>query len=476
MCAFILAIKAGGQDLGTNNNNVGTNQPPVPVVPTNNPAPPPLEPTVIPLLPPAMVNQLSVQNQLTNQFGPVAPPPLIGPATMGAPQPLTPIMGTSVFATPPGGAPAAANGPGIPVWGPIDVHPHLFYTVTYGNGLSAESGLGNEKNLINTVAPGFLLDFGTHWSIDYTPSLSFYSSPEFKNTVDESVTLRGAWSYENWTLSLSQGYIDTTEPLVETGAETEEVGYGTALNASYQMNERTSIDLGLNQNIRLAPGFTDVYTWGTSDWVNYRPNSVIGMGLGATLDYNKVEPGSDMPSEEIQGRIDYRPGPKLTIVASGGVQDMQFTGPSAPPLLTPIFSASLTYQIFQPTLLTLSGSRSANPSFYANQVETSTGLTGDLHQQLTEKLFIDFSGGYATTPYTSIEPETLPAGFEEPAPTTTLAQVRNDTITSFEIKLGYAVTQRLIFTVFYSVSHNASSQASFSYTSDQVGLSMNYTY
>ena len=162
-------------------------------------------------------------------------------------------MGTSALSGAPSPVGPVTVGPGIPLWGPIDVHPHLLYTFLYGNGIEAQPGQ-QSQTAINRVAPGFLLDLGKHWSIDYTPSFNFYSNPLFKDTTDEFVTLRGDWIYEDWVLGLSQSYVSSTQPLIETGAQTEQESYATALNASYQMGSKLSLQLGLNQNFRDAGG------------------------------------------------------------------------------------------------------------------------------------------------------------------------------------------------------------------------------
>src|ERR1035438_7341602 len=87
-------------------------------------------------------------------------------------------------------------------WGPVALHPHVSYTFTYGTGI--QSSPGNPNNTIEqTLAPGLLFVYGPHWTLDYTPSFSFYSDKNLKDTVGQSVTLSGGTSYEEWTMGLS---------------------------------------------------------------------------------------------------------------------------------------------------------------------------------------------------------------------------------------------------------------------------------
>jgi hypothetical protein len=491
VCIFVLLAKADGQVAG---GNAGTNQPAPQTIPNNSvptnsvPANPvPIAPSETPPTQAeinqfeaqgALTNESEAQNSLTNQFGVTAgQPPPFGPATLGSAQPASPIMGTSAIAGGPAPLGPIAVGPGIPLWGPIDIHPHLLYSFTYGNGIEAQPGQ-QSQTAINTIAPGFLLDLGKYWTIDYTPSFSFYSNPAFKDATDESVSLRGAWSTEDWVLGLSQGYVSSSQPLVETGAQTKQDAYATALTASYQMGSQFSLQLGLNQNFSDAQGqgLSDLKEWTTSDWLNYQANAMFGMGVGLVLGYDAESASSSMPFEQLQGKINFHPGTKFTLSLSGGVEDRQFVDPSAPPLINPIFSGSLTYRVFQPTTISLNGSRTVTPSLYQNETEVITSVSGSIRQQLSKKFSIQGDAGYTTFPQTSIVPEPLPQFFLGAPPISALQEVNNEDSTFFRFSLSYTVVDRLTFSAFYSLSDYASGQANFDYSSRQVGFSLSYRY
>lgn len=469
-CLFILLAGAAGQD-------AATNQPPGQAGSTNAA---PVQGGETPDQVPPSVPEVNAQNGLTNQAGvlptqPVAPLAPLAPSGPGSGQPPSPIMGTSALACLSIPAAGAAFNPGLPLGGPFSIKPHVLYTFLYGNGIEAQPGVPS-KTAINTIAPGFLFDIGQHWSIDYTPSLSFYSNPAFKNTVDESATLAGNWAAGNWTFGLSQQYVSSTDPLIETGAQTKEESYATALNATYEMGSKLSLQLAVNQNFRDAGALSDLHEWTTSDWLNYQANDMFGAAIGVILGYDELDPGSDMPFEQLQGRIHFHPGPKLTLTLSGGVEDRQFIDPSAPPLISPIFSGTLAYQLFQPTTLSVNASRTVTPSLFNNEVEVITSVNGSVAQQLTPKFSLNVGGGYTTEPLTSIVPGPLPQYFIGTPPQTTLAEIRTDTITSFKISLLYQIVPRCTLSVYYTYLDNSSGQGNFSYTSKQIGFSADYRY
>jgi hypothetical protein len=413
----------------------------------------------------------SFQSQSNNYTSPLA-----NSTIPAANQPLAPNMGTSALA----GASAfrslyVPTGPGLVAVGPLVVYPHLLDTTTYGNGLEAQPGK-NSTTWVNTVAPGVFLKLGSHWTLDYTPSLTFYSNPLFHDTTDHNVVLNGATTNGDWGLSLSQSYLDTTSPLLETGTQLEQQAYVTAFNAAWQMSGKLSLQLGLNQNFRFIPALDSVREWSSADWLNYQFEPQLGAALGVTGGYDLVSVGSDMPFEQVLARVVFAPGTKLRLTLIGGAEDRQFVHPSETSLISPIFDASALYQFRDGTLLTVAASRSVVPSLYGNEINTIATFIGNLRQQITRKMYLDLSGGYTSKPFTSIQPAPLPHGFTGPEPRTALAVTRTDTRTFEQIGLSAVFRTHLTATIFYMLDNNASSQSNFSYWGHQVGLTLDYRY
>jgi hypothetical protein len=400
----------------------------------------------------------------------------VGPTTSGSAQAGTSYMGTSSL-------PSSSfdlgdyvsSGAALAGWGPFRIYPQLGDLFTYGNGLQSTPGV-NSATAINTITPDVLIKIGAHWSLDYAPSFAFYSNPLFQDTINQHVTLRGGEVRGDWTLNLSQSYVDTTQPLVETGTQVDQVAYATAFNAAWQMNGHLSLQLGLNQNFRSAQQFSDLHEWETSDWLNYQLNRQFGAAIGVTGGYDEVSLGSDMPFEEGQVRLNFQPGTKLTMTLTGGIEDRQFIHPSAPSFVAPIFSATAQYQVSKGTSITLSGSRNVTPSFFGNEINVITSVTVGLRQHIVGRTFLGVTAGYVSEPYTSIVPGALPPYFFGNPPTGALVQTRSDTRTNVRISLSTVFGPRLTGSIFYVYNDNTSSQANFSYSGNQVGLQMNYRF
>lgn len=351
--------------------------------------------------------------------------------------------------------------------GPVGFRPHVLYRFLYGDGIPAAPGQ-NFKTVINQIDPGILLELGSHWRLDYTPSIKLYSNSAFKDTVDQFVSLNGGAAYRDWTFGFSQSYSSVSEPLAETGAQTDTETFATVLSGRYQMSSALSLDLNLNQNFRYVdqsvPGeaLADSREWSTLDWLDYKLAPTFSAGMGVGLGYDNMSVGSDMSYEQLQGRVSWHPSSKLSAIISGGFETRQFLDTDVPNLLNPICAGSVVYELFEPTTLSVNVSRVVSPAYISDQVTENTTIGGDLRQRLLGKLFLDLNGGYSLVSYHSSA-----AGVEIS---------RTDHLTFFSARLTMVVLRRGTASVIYYLNDNSSSGTGFSYNSNQVGFELGYRF
>jgi hypothetical protein len=374
--------------------------------------------------------------------------------------------------------------------GPVTVHPHLDYQLLYGNGIQSSPGQ-QQDTIVQKVSPGVLFNLGDHWTLDYTPTLTFYSSTSFQNTVDQSVQLGWGTAYDDWFFSGSQSYASSSDPNVETAAQTDQETYSTAFNASYQFNDKMSLDVGLNQNLNYVgngasptnylQNLANSKAWSTMDWLNYQFWPRLNAGIGAGIGYTIQDGSPDLLYEQYQGQVNWRATDKVSFQLSGGLQDQQYLSGGAGDLVTPIFGATIQYQPFEQTRLSLSASRSVSASYFQNQVIENTQITADLNQRLLGKLQLDIGGSYGTSKYVA----------SIGSSSASLSTGRNDDYYSFNARLTYPLLKRGTVSVFYQYSENSSSQtgylqyyqanfllsqSAFAYTSSQIGIEIGYWY
>ncbi len=348
-------------------------------------------------------------------------------------------------------------------WGPVTVHPHFIYRFIYGNGIQSTPG-EQQNTAIQQFSPGVFFALGTHWTLDYSPMFSFYSSSSFQNTIDQNVVLNWGTTYQDWVLGFSQGYSLVTAPLVQTGTQTETESYTTSAKASYRFNSKISVDASINQNFAFSPPFTSTRGWSTLEWLNYSWGDKGDVGIGAGYEYDDVTPGPNMMDEIVQGRVRWQFTQKLGFTLHGGLEDQQYLGGGASSLITPVFGVSVQYHPFTTTTLSLTADRSVNPSLFEGQVSESSSVGLTLNQQLLKRLNLTVGGSYGRTSYLSTTND----------PTTGAGRV--DNYYSLNVRLGTTLLERGTAAIFYQYSDNPSSIAAFSFTSSQVGLELGYRF
>ena len=416
---------------------------------------------------------VAARGQSTLATSVLAPPP-IGYGGAAAPSELPATN------QPYGSPPFLGSAPVTPLpdafrWGPVDFRPHLLYSLTYGNGIQSAPGQ-QSSSFINTIYPGARFDIGQHWSLDYTPVLRYYSDKRFKNELDEGVTLTGNAEVANWVFGLRQGYADSSSPIIETGAQTEQTSYNTSFTATCALGSKWALELELAHNLNSAVGFASSENWSESQWIDYHLLKQLSLGAGVTLNYDRFNPGTDMKAEDYQGRFEWNPGDKLSIQFSGGIEDRQFVSGGEPDLVSPIYSGSVSYQALRRTSLSLRASRTVNSSLFQNQVLTSTSVAFAVSQLIGQKFTASASVSYANQPYQNIEILPLPTFWIGAPPSRVLTVDRVDKTTTFAVNIDWMVIPRGTVSLGYSISRNESGQSNFQFTSRQATLSLGYAF
>jgi hypothetical protein len=356
-------------------------------------------------------------------------------------------------------------------WGPVSFRPSLSYSFLYGTGIQSSPG-NQQASVVQTVSPNFLFVIGSHWTLDYTPSWAFYSSREFKNTLNHTAVLSWGTSYEDWVLGFSQSYNRSDTPSIETGAQTEQESYSTAINASYQFNTKISLDMGLSQNFNnIGNGgnpanqlgnLANSKAWSTMEWLNYEFWPRLSAGIGVGGGYTIQDGSPDSLNEQYQARVNWRATDKISFQLSGGLEDQQYLSGGAGALVTPIFGATIQYQPFEQTRLSLSANRSVSPSYFQSQNTETTSFTAGLNQRLLRKFNLGLSGGYTKTDYI--------------ATSSTAVVGRTDDTYSFSASLSHSLTKRGTISASYSYSENSSNVTGSAYSSNQIGVQVGYQF
>jgi hypothetical protein len=374
----------------------------------------------------------------------------------------------------PSGAQAAQSVLRIFQYGWLQLHPHFDYQWLVGNGVQSSPGAG-QSTVIQNFSPGLLVDLGPHWVFDYTPTFQFYSAKQFKDTLNHSLSLAGGFEYNEWKFGLSHSTQITSEPLVETGSQTDQTSHGTGITATRMLNSHLSADFSLNQNINLVGGYDNSYDWGTMEAITCHFGPRLQAGLGAGGGYVLVQSGHQTASagnlnqyyEELQLQAAWRATDKLGFQAFGGFEDRQFMLAGSGDSLSPIFGLSIQYQPFKNTEISLDANRTVSSSDYylAAQEMDITSVGVSINQRLIRRYQLGAGISYSRMDYG------VSIGGSNPA-----AANRSDDVVSLNVRLSHPFHKRGSWSVFYQYSDDHSSQSGFTYNSNQMGFEISYAF
>jgi len=377
----------------------------------------------------------------------VAPPPPAPDASV-----LTPGASGEVLKTP----------QTAPIqWGDVGVRPHIFYRLTYGDGVQFRPGL-QEKTAIHSISPGLAFDYGSHWTADYTPTWTFYSNNAFQDSVAHNASLNGTAGFTDGRLDFSERYSRSNEPLIETGRQTRQESSLTSLVANYALGTRSRIEASINYDLRYVDVSPDSREWSTHEWLHYqftnRVDGAVGLGLG----YAAIDPGADMSYVQELARVGWRPLDKIMIDVHAGREQRKFRKAGTPTLSNPNYGAAVTYQPIETTTLSFSTDRAIGVSYFADQATQRTGWSFSFDQRLLEHFHLSGSTGRSKVDYISAA--------------SSLVTSRADRTTTSSLRLSTSFLRRGTIAVVYLHSHNSSSLPGYTFTSDQTGLEVGYRF
>jgi len=393
----------------------------------------------------------------------IAPPP---PEFTARP-PVDPLAGPGAEAQPDAITSALGAGEGALQWVVTHLHPHILYRFLYGDGIQALPGV-QVKTAIHELYPGVSLNIGKQLNVAYTPVIRVYSSEALEDTFDQAVSLGWHTIYRDWSFALNSNYSLTSQPLVETGAQTETESIATGANAVWAMNQSMALELGLMHNLQLLSGevegqrLNDYQTFSTMDWLNYTFAPGLSAAIGVGGGYDDVSAGTDMTFEQVRARVSWRVQRRLNLVASGGAESRQFLDSEAQDNIAPVYSGSAVYQLFEPTRVFVSGAHTISPSYFADELSEATEVSAGIQQRLFGKLVLNLSAGYRLTSYATT------AG--------NLQVTREDESTFVNGRLSTVLFKRASIALLYQWSENTSDEAQYQYHSNQIGFEIGYRF
>lgn len=346
-------------------------------------------------------------------------------------------------------------------WGPISAHPSLAYGITYGNGFAAGPA-SHGSSTLQTLSPGLGLTIGEHWSTDFAPLFTFYNSKYLNDTINQYAAINGAGLYLDWEWTVSDAFNITDNPLVETGRQTKQTINLTQIGAIHEVTKEITLNLGVSENLRWAPGLNNVYSWSSHNSVNYEIQRRLSLGLNADLGYDDVEPGTNMRSEQLTGSVRGAITSKISYKISGGFEFRQFLISNSSTRISPTADAGLDYAPTEKTSFSAHINQAVSPSYFNGLFNDTTSTEFGIHQRLLGRLNLFLSGGYRWVDLVTIGQLAVSEQHND------FRFLRGD--------LSLPFLTRGTVTVFLLWSDNKATQPGLDYLSHQIGLNLSYHF
>jgi len=392
--------------------------------------------------------------------------------------------------SPPG---TAGGGPQISVNGrPVAETPRRFqysFSVTmrgvYDDNINISS-FNRVSDFYFTIEPLITLGLGggdsdtvNSLSLIYKPSVFLFADNSQNDTVQHLIRLQGAHNFGRLSLSLSQDVqiLDgadlnsISDPTghtanIDVGARTRHQIYTTGLSDSYTLTGKLFLSSAASFSVDDYSGpQIGSKNFSGNLFINYNYSEKLVLGIGGTGGYNTVDNNSspDQTYEQANVRLNYAATAKVGVSASVGAEFRQFSSNSRGTYFSPVYTLSASYQPFDGTSISLSGSRhTANSASLAGQDFASTDINFAVNQRFMQRMSLGLAVGYENSDYFS----TISG----------VSATRSDDYYYIEPSIDLTITRWWKIGAYYLHRQNSSSFDFFSFYDNQVGARSTLTF
>lgn len=359
-------------------------------------------------------------------------------------------------------APGIIPGTGSPIaFGTIVLRPRIGYGYTYSNRVRIAPSQTRDLER-HRVSVGLGANLGENWTADYTGTWSTLSDDNLDDTLNHSLRLNGAFSYDPWAFGVSQTMSTTDSIIIETARQMRVERYTTGLTASRGLTERMYTSIALQQRLRYAENAPNVFEWSVTPSLGYRifPRTTLNGSVG--IGHIVVTESPDILYYSPQLGASWQITDKLSANGFIGWQMRDYLAGSAESQEVPIHGVSIVHRPFEYTTLSFGGSRSVGNSYFAGLTTETTTWSFDASQRLFGHITLSAGLSRSEAEYS----QTL-FGF---------TLVREDERKAHYVRLSTGFLRHGQVSVGYRKSKNQSSATGYGYSTDQFSFDVSYRF
>ncbi len=319
---------------------------------------------------------------------------------------------------------------------------------------------------------------GNYIRFDYEPSIFLFIDHDNANAVQHIIRLQGYHRFGRLAFTLDQDVqlleganLNTTTNglsnvgIIDAGGRNRVNLYATRLGATYDLTGKTFLSGGLDYSIWDYKNnlISSEYLSGNL-FINYNYSPKLVIGLGGTGGYNWVDsPSPNQTFEQANVRVGYQITGKISLNASGGVEFRQFENEARGGHVSPVYDLNATYQPFDGTSITLSGTgRILNSAVSAGQDYTASTITAGVRQRFLGRIYFSLTAGYEHAEYFNAVDG--------------VNATRDDNYYFIQPALDLTVTRWWTVGAYYLHREDDSSTENFSFYDNQFGIRSAFTF
>ena len=235
----------------------------------------------------------------------------------------------------------------------------------------------------------------------YLPRASLFAEHSSENSLDHEALALARWTGAKLGISFRARFQTLSGADVDVGNRADRSIFNARIRATYALTGKTTLATEV-ENVTTeysGNGFSSS-EWINRSWLNFQLTPKLQLGAGLAVGYLAVEGSADQVFEQALLRADYRPGEKLRLSVTGGVEFRQTDGSEENP--TPVFGSEVEYRPRETTSFRLEGRRQTFSSAgFAGENYHFTSVTASAVQLLAQRFALGFAGGCQNSNYVS---------------------------------------------------------------------------
>ena len=374
--------------------------------------------------------------------------------------------------------------------GSVDVRPHAAYSVVYDDNIFLEHKSkflgtagkpGRDHDFVHNFTPGLRLNAGdasarqsAYFDANYEVAFSRFTHNSGSDATDHNASIELGGKLNHLHVAVAQSLSsasDADAANLAANGRVKRKTWGTKINSTYEVSEKTDLALDLNQTIGDYNGaLVDSVDRSATLWLDYQVLPKVKMGAGGGVGYLQADGNAanhNANSSYYQGlvRMTWSATEKLNIKASGGIEHRNIQELGAQDSENFVFSLGAEWKASERTTASLEASRGTKVSnAQIAQLNQETKVTASIRHSLFDRVSLNLDGGYAYSHYK--------------ATTTAAGAVRDDNYVFVKPSLSYKFAERAQATVYYQYRRNDSDLVANAndFYGNQVGLELSYRF